>query len=254
MTVAAAYTKNGEPATLPLPADLAADLAPFLAELPPRPPSSPCPTRGPRCSAPTWPPPASPTGTPPGLVFDFHSLRCQCATLADAAGVSPRVVQRMMRHSTLELTGRYTRPRMHDLAGATAALPTLRPDAPGAEPMAATGTEGRPIGDRLAHYLPTGGDGSGRIVADAGGNTSTEDPPPMGHNPLNMAGFDASGRVESAAVGSTPDRIRTYNLRFRRRPKGDGESHVIPSPIILSPSISFANTILPDAKDRGDLR
>ncbi len=44
------------------------------------------------------------------LVFDFHSLRCQCATLADAAGISPRVVQRMMRHSTLELTGRYTRP------------------------------------------------------------------------------------------------------------------------------------------------
>ena len=24
-----------------------------------------------------------------GLVFDFHSLRCETATLADAAGVSP---------------------------------------------------------------------------------------------------------------------------------------------------------------------
>ena len=29
-----------------------------------------------------------------GMVFDFHSLRCELATLADAAGVSPRVVQR----------------------------------------------------------------------------------------------------------------------------------------------------------------
>ncbi len=89
-----------------------------------------------------------------GLVFDFHSLRCQLATLADAAGVSPRVVQRMMRHSTLELTGRYTRPRMHDLAGATAALPTLRPEAPDREPKAATGTDGQPIGDPFAPHLP----------------------------------------------------------------------------------------------------
>jgi hypothetical protein len=24
-----------------------------------------------------------------GMVFDFHSLRCEMATLADAAGVSP---------------------------------------------------------------------------------------------------------------------------------------------------------------------
>jgi hypothetical protein len=37
-----------------------------------------------------------------GMVFDFHSIRCEMATLADAAGVSPSVVQRMMRHSTLE--------------------------------------------------------------------------------------------------------------------------------------------------------
>ena len=53
-----------------------------------------------------------------GLFFDFHSLRCETATLADAAGVSPRVVQKMMRHSTLELTGRYTRPRAVDIEAA----------------------------------------------------------------------------------------------------------------------------------------
>ena len=34
VTVAACYTKNGEPATLPLPGDVAADLAAFVAELP----------------------------------------------------------------------------------------------------------------------------------------------------------------------------------------------------------------------------
>ncbi len=216
VTVAAAYTKNGEPATLPMPADLTADLAPFLAELPPEAAVFPLPDKGAAMLRVDLAAARIPYRDAAGLVFDFHSMRCQCATLADAAGVSPRVVQRMMRHSTLELTGRYTRPRMHDLAGATAAMPTLRPVSPGAEPMAATGTEGRPIGEHLAHYLPTGGDGRGRIVADAGGITPTENPPPMGHNPLSLSGFDASGRVESAAGGSTPDRIRTYNLRFRR--------------------------------------
>ena len=50
-----------------------------------------------------------------GLFFDFHALRCETATLADAAGVSPRVVQKLMRHSTLELTGRYTRPGLSTL-------------------------------------------------------------------------------------------------------------------------------------------
>ena len=63
-----------------------------------------------------------------GRVFDFHALRCQCATLADQAGVSPRVVQRLMRHSSLDMTNRYTRPRMHDLEGAAASLPSLRPE------------------------------------------------------------------------------------------------------------------------------
>ncbi len=62
-------------------------------------------------------------------MFDFHSLRCQCATLADQAGVSPRVVQKLMRHSSLELTGRYTRPRAVDIESAAALLPSLKPTA-----------------------------------------------------------------------------------------------------------------------------
>ena len=62
-----------------------------------------------------------------GLVFDFHALRCQMATLADAAGVTPRVVQRLMRHSTLELTGRYTRPRAVDIEHAAESLPCFDP-------------------------------------------------------------------------------------------------------------------------------
>src|SRR5262249_37094675 len=76
-----------------------------------------------------------------GLVFGFHSLRWQAATPADAAGNPPRVVQRLMRHSTLELTGRYTRPRVVDLDAATRSLPSLRPNPTDREALAATGTD-----------------------------------------------------------------------------------------------------------------
>jgi Phage integrase family len=80
-----------------------------------------------------------------GLVFDFHSLRCELATLADAAGVSPRVVQKMMRHSKLEMTGRYTRPRAVDLENAALMVPSLKPEHDSPQQLAATGTDGRSI-------------------------------------------------------------------------------------------------------------
>src|SRR5262249_46351873 len=86
-----------------------------------------------------------------GLVFDFHSLRCQTATLLDAAGVSPRVAQRIMRHSKEELTNRYTRPRVADLDAAIAKLPNLRPQTDDTErrALAATGTDPRVRTDGL---------------------------------------------------------------------------------------------------------
>jgi hypothetical protein len=81
-----------------------------------------------------------------GLVFDFHSLRCEMATLADQAGISPRVVQRMMRHSSLELTGRYTRPRAMDMEAAAGMLPSLKPESFEAdERVVMTGTDSRPV-------------------------------------------------------------------------------------------------------------
>ena len=45
-----------------------------------------------------------------------------------------------MRHSTLELTGRYTRPRAVDINRATVPTP-VAPMSPACEVMAATGTE-----------------------------------------------------------------------------------------------------------------
>ena len=96
-----------------------------------------------------------------GLVFDFHALRCQCATLADAAGVSPRVVQKLMRHSTLELTGRYTRPRVVDIEAAAGMLPSLKPAPEEPQPAAMTGTDSRPVS------APSATPGATLAIADA---------------------------------------------------------------------------------------
>ena len=107
-----------------------------------------------------------------GLVFDFHALRCLCATLLDAAGVSPSVVQKLMRHSTLELTGRYTRPHVVDLDHAAGLLPTLRTDTPDGGTMAATGTAGQHIEKPRVLYLPTAGDGTEPVGRRRDGNAS----------------------------------------------------------------------------------
>ena len=146
VTVAAAYTKNGEPATLPLPVDLVSDLRAYVATVEARTPIFPLPVeKGAKMLRVDLEAAGIPYRDGGGLVFDFHSLRCEMATLADAAGVSPRVVQRMMRHSSLELTGRYTRPRAIDIEAATGMMPSLKPVEPEteAEALEATGTDGR---------------------------------------------------------------------------------------------------------------
>jgi integrase len=219
VTVAAAYTKNGEPATLPLPADLVADLAGLVATIPAEAPVFPLPDKGAAMLKADLVAAGIPYRDVAGRVFDFHALRCQCATLADAAGVSPRVVQRLMRHSTLELTGRYTRPRDADLEKAADALPSLRPGSPDTRSAArATGTtEGGLINRCLAHHLPTAGDTSRQDMSDPGRVAQTTPDEGDWRNPLEMTHLDASWQELAGNEANTPERIRTSNLRFRRR-------------------------------------
>jgi integrase len=141
VTIQAAYAKNGQTDTLPLPPDVASDLSAWIQGKPDGEPIFPLPGRGADMLKIDLESAGLPYRDSSGLVFDFHSLRCQTATLADQAGCSPRVVQRLMRHSTLELTGRYTRPRAVDLEDAAHALPTLRPRLAECESLAATGTD-----------------------------------------------------------------------------------------------------------------
>jgi len=142
VTIPAAYTKNGDPARLPIPSDLADDLAPYVATIAPGTPVFSLPEgKGAEMLRVDLDAAGIPYADASGLVFDFHALRCEMATLADQAGISPRVVQRLMRHSTLELTGRYTRPRAVDVKAAAAMLPSLKPTGDRPEALAMTGTD-----------------------------------------------------------------------------------------------------------------
>ena len=137
-----------------------------------------------------------------GLVFDFHSLRCQCATLADQAGVTPRVVQKLMRHSTLELTGRYTRPRAVDIERAAESMPSLRPDADrsNASTLAATGTDPATHQRTFAPYLIHSGDDSSRIRSHADVTIESDEPATMNRLTTEKTGEDAFCRGDSHRV------------------------------------------------------
>jgi integrase len=151
VTVGAAYTKNGQTATFPLQDDLVGDLADYVTSIAPGSQVFPLPSeRGALMLRTDLEAAGIPYRDASGLVFDFHALRCQMATNADAAGVSPRVVQKMMRHSNLELTGHYTRPRVVDVERASSLLPSLKSDLGEPEPMTMTGTDGNTVSFRTA--------------------------------------------------------------------------------------------------------
>jgi integrase len=240
VTVAAAYTKNGEEATLPLTGDLADDLAALVAPLPANSPVFSLPEKGVAMLRFDLDAADIPYRDAADLVFDFHSLRCQTATLADAAGVTPRVVQRMMRHSTLELTGRYTKPRAVDIEAAASMLPSLKPVGDRPERAAMTGTHGpvapqdpsdstgpdtpdaqnsgvgrQPISNHFAPLLPHSGGGSGRSLADAGGTDDVSRTSRDRCKSVEASGLGDSGRSPADTGVNTPERIRTSNLRFR---------------------------------------
>jgi acetyl esterase/lipase len=136
------------------------------------------------------------------------------ATLADAAGVSPRVVQKLMRHSTLELTGKYTRPRAVDIEAGTSKLPNLKPDSYTTESMAATGTAGATHRNTFAPSLRPDVDGAVRFHAALGD---------LGHVESQVAGLvdkianPCISRGLPPALISTGDGTRTHDLRIMRR-------------------------------------
>ena len=88
-----------------------------------------------------------------GHVSDFHSLRVLYISGVVTRGASVKVAQSLARHSTPELTFNvYACAGLHDVAGAVEGLDDLqirKPARPEAEPMRATGTDGRANPTRL---------------------------------------------------------------------------------------------------------
>ena len=77
-----------------------------------------------------------------GRFLDFHSLRVTYISQLVASGASVKVCQELARHSTPSLTiGVYAKASLHDIKGAVANLPSLKPEETDAAVLAATGTD-----------------------------------------------------------------------------------------------------------------
>jgi site-specific recombinase XerD len=79
--------------------------------------------------------------TSDGKQADFHSLRHTFLRRLGRSGASPKAMQMLARHSTIELTlGRYTHASLFDLGSAMDALPALPIKAPAPLELRATGS------------------------------------------------------------------------------------------------------------------
>ncbi len=83
-----------------------------------------------------------------GRVFDFHSLRGQCATLLAASGVSMKTTQSILRHKDVNLTANvYTHVLHGQEAQAVASLPDLSLGTLQTQVDVKTGTDDKNVGD-----------------------------------------------------------------------------------------------------------
>jgi integrase len=146
VTVAAGYTKNGDTAEQRISQELADDLAAHVevmasdAQVFPLPPQ-----KGAKMLRFDLAAAGIPYRDAAGLVFDFHALRCEMATLLDASGVSPRTIQKIGRWSSQELVSLYTRPRAADQDAAASKIPSFRPQMDEPEAARMTGTDSTPV-------------------------------------------------------------------------------------------------------------
>lgn len=146
----ARFNKSKKAKVQPLPADVAAALAGYLASK----------TKGTPVWGGTWQERAADmiredleaagiayaVEGPDGPEYaDFHALRHSYLTLGGRSGIDLRTLQELAGHSKPELTARYSHRRLYDLAGAVEKLPSLVPTTPidGQEvPLRLTGTDG----------------------------------------------------------------------------------------------------------------
>jgi integrase len=195
----AGYTKNGQLAEQPIPESLASVLRPWLATRRPRHPVFDRMTAWTalmlrrdleRCGIPFQ--------DESSRVVDLHALRHTYITELGRAGLSIKVHQVLARHSDPKLTlNVYTHLSLQDTTRAVESLPDPFHSPSIHEAMIVTGTDPQPINDRLAHHLPTAGDGDSRIEPGLVASAEQEILPISSRNPLGVTGEASFSRVQS---------------------------------------------------------
>jgi hypothetical protein len=195
----AGYTKNGQLAEQPIPESLARALRPWLTTRRPRDPVFDRMTAWTalmlrrdleRCGIPFQ--------DENGRVVDFHALRHTYISALGRAGLPIKVHQILARHSDPKLTlNVYTHLSLRDTTRAVESLPDPFDLPSDHQAMIVTGTDPQPINERLAHQLPTAGDGDSRIEPDLVESAKPEILSISSRNPLGVTGEASLGRVQS---------------------------------------------------------
>jgi len=146
VTVEAGYTKNKKPAVLPLRKDTALVLQEYLAGKMPSVKAFKVPVKTALMLKADLKAAKIPYIDDAGRYADFHSLRHSTGSLLAAAGVHPKVIQSIMRHSDINLTmSRYTHIFRGQESEAVAGLPDLSLPSKQNQKATATGTDNRPV-------------------------------------------------------------------------------------------------------------
>jgi integrase len=144
VTVEAGYAKNRQQSKLPLRKDTAAELISFLENKMPNAKAFKVPYKTAAMLRVDLAGVKIPYVDDSGRYVDFHSLRHSTGSLLAAAGVHPKVIQSIMRHSDINLTmSRYTHVFRGQESEAVAKLPDLGSPGKEGHKTEATGTNGK---------------------------------------------------------------------------------------------------------------
>ena len=174
LTIQAAYSKRRQEDTLPMRAETVQDLRAFVGRRGPseRVFNMPHASNISRMLRQDLEAAGIPYVDDAGRYADFHSLRHTTGSLLAAAGVHPKVAQRLMRHSTVELTlNRYSHVYAGQEDDAIAKLPDLGASQK-IQTARATGTDGKPVeetGQKQSCQKRAKIDGNCRTLANSGG-------------------------------------------------------------------------------------
>jgi hypothetical protein len=154
---------------------------------------------------------------------DFHALRHTYLTLGGRAGIDLRTLQELAGHSSPTLTARYSHRRLYDLSSAVDRLPNFLPagddSTRAAQPLRATGTDGQSKTCGGESLRPA----CARTEETCGDMRRIEETPlPLRANAdeaetLTLQTFEEDCGNMRRIEETTPGRVRTCNLRFRRR-------------------------------------